>query len=212
MASQGRSPWLGSDGAQLDFGTRCARPQPQEHRRRHPPPPAGGDHGPVRVRQIVARLRHHLRGGPASLRRVALGLRAPVPRADGEAGRRSDRRTVSGHLDRAEDDRREPEVHGRNRHRDLRLPPAALRQYRRPALPELWQGDRQPVAGAHRRHGDAVPAGRPDQRPGAHRPGPQGRVQEGACGPAWARLHQGANRRAIPIAGATTPSRSWSIG
>ena len=36
----------------------------------------------------LARLRHHLRRGPAPLRRVALRLRAAVPRADGEARRR----------------------------------------------------------------------------------------------------------------------------
>ena len=35
--------------------------------------------------QVVARLRHDLRRGAAPLRRVALGLRPPVPRADGEA-------------------------------------------------------------------------------------------------------------------------------
>ena len=85
-----------------------------------------------------------------------------------------------GDFDRAEDHRLEPALDGRHGHRDLRLPPAAVRQHRRAALPELRQGDRQPVARAHRRHGDALPAGRAHQRAGADRPRPQGRVQEGA--------------------------------
>ena len=59
--------------------------------------------GLSRLGQVLARLRHHLRRGPAPLRRVALGLRAPVPRADGEAGRRLDRGPVARHLHRAED-------------------------------------------------------------------------------------------------------------
>ena len=62
--------------------------QPEEHRRRHPPRQAGRHHRPVRLGQVVARLRHDLRRGPAPLRRVAVGLRAPVPGADGQAGRR----------------------------------------------------------------------------------------------------------------------------
>ena len=43
----------------------------------------------------LARLRHDLRRGPAPLRRVALGLRAPVPADDGEARRRLDRRALA---------------------------------------------------------------------------------------------------------------------
>jgi excinuclease ABC subunit A len=39
----------------------------------------------------VARVRHDLRRGAAALRRVAVVVRAPVPRADGQAGRRLDR-------------------------------------------------------------------------------------------------------------------------
>src|SRR3990172_4765234 len=44
-------------------------------------------------------------------------------------------------------------VDGRNRHGNLRLPASAVCEHRRPTLPELRQGDRQPVARAHRRHG-----------------------------------------------------------
>ena len=37
---------------------------------------------------VVAGVRHHLRRGPAPVRRVAVGLRPPVPRPDGQARRR----------------------------------------------------------------------------------------------------------------------------
>ena len=37
----------------------------------------------------------------------------------------------------------EPAVDGRHRHRDLRLPPAAVREHRRAALPELRTRDRR---------------------------------------------------------------------
>ena len=67
---------------------RRARAQPEEHRRRDPARQAGGHHRPVRLRQVVAGLRHHLRRRPAPLRRVALRLRPPVPGPDGEARRR----------------------------------------------------------------------------------------------------------------------------
>ena len=85
--------------------------------------------------QVVARLRHDLRRRAAALRRVAVVVRPAVPRADGEAGRRSDRRPVAGHRHRAEDHRLESALDGRHRHRDLRLPAAAVRQHRRAALP-----------------------------------------------------------------------------
>ena len=76
--------------------------------------------------QVVARLRHDLRRGPAPLRRVAERVRAPVPRADGQAGRRLDRGPVAGDLDRPEDDVAQPAVDGRHGHRDLRLPAPAV--------------------------------------------------------------------------------------
>ena len=197
-----------SHGPRLDLGPRRPRSQPQEHRRRHPAPQARGHHRSVGLGQVVARLRHDLRRRAAPLRRVAVGLRAAVPRADGEAGRRSDRRAVAGDLDRAEDHRLESALDGRHGHRNLRLPAAAVREHRRAALPELRQGDRQPVARAHRRHGDALSAGRAHQRARADRPRPQGRVQEGARGAARARLHQGAHRRPVPLARGGHQARS----
>ena len=207
--------------ARLDRGARRPRSQPQEYRRRSSARPAGGDHRPVRLGQVVARLRHDLRRRAAALRRVALGLRPAVPRADGEAGRRPDRGAVAGDLDRAEDDRLESAVDGRHRHRDLRLPAPAVRQHRRAALLQLRPGDLVAVARADPRPGDALSAGRAHQRAGAGRPRPQGRVQEGAAGAAAARLHQGAHRRPVPrrstrtsssTGAATTRSTSSSIG
>ena len=195
-------------GPRLDYGPRRPRPQPQEHRRGHPAAQARGHHGSVRLRQVVARVRHDLRGGAAPLRGVALCLRAAVPRADGEAGRRSDRRPVARHLDRAEDHRLQPALHGRDGHRDLRLPPAAVRQHRRSPLLDLRQGDHLAVARAHRRHGDAVSAGRAHQRARPDRARPQGRVQEGARGAARARVHEGAHRRPVPLARGRCQTRS----
>ena len=75
---------------------RRAHAQPEEHR----PHPAAGQadhlHRRQRIGEVVARLRHDLRRRAAPLRRVAVGLRPAVPRADGEARRRSHR----GHLRR----------------------------------------------------------------------------------------------------------------
>ena len=53
-------------------------------------------------RKELARLRHPLRRGPAPLRGVPLGVRAPVPRADGEAQVRHAPRPLAHHLHRAE--------------------------------------------------------------------------------------------------------------
>ena len=80
--------------------------------------------------------------------------------ADGEAGRRLDRRPVAGDLDRAEVGVEEPALDGRHGDRDPRLPAPALRLDRRAALPELRPGDPaadraadgRPRAGAARGH------------------------------------------------------------
>src|SRR4029078_2299969 len=46
--------------------------------------------------QVVARVQHGVCGGAAPLRREPVGLCAPVPRIDAEAGRRFDRGAVAG--------------------------------------------------------------------------------------------------------------------
>ncbi len=95
-------------------------------------------------RKIVAGLRHHLRRGPAPLRRDALHLRAPVPRPDGAARRGFHRRPEPGHFHRAENHQPQPALHRRHHHRNLRLPAAALLLDRRAALPDLRQRDFAP--------------------------------------------------------------------
>ena len=72
-------------GARSRPDPRSARAQPALDRRRDPEEEARRVHGRLGLGQVVARVRHALRRGPAPLRRVALGLRAPVPRPDGEA-------------------------------------------------------------------------------------------------------------------------------
>ena len=117
--------------------SRRARAQPPQHRRHDPPRPADRHHRPVRLGQILARLRHHLRRRPAPLRRVAVRVCAPVPRPHGEARRRLDRRAVARDLDRAEDRRAQSALDGRHGHGDLRLSAPALRARRNSALPQL---------------------------------------------------------------------------
>ena len=74
----------------------------------------------------------------------ALGLRAPVPGDDAEAGRRPDRRPVAGHLHRAEDDLAQPALDRRHGHRDLRLHAAAVGARRRALLAGDRPADREP--------------------------------------------------------------------
>ncbi len=125
---------------------RRARAQPQERDRRDPARPARRDHRPVRLREEQPRLRHDLRRGPAPLRREPLGVCPPVPGPDGEAGRRPDRRPQPRHLHRPEGRRPQPAVHGRDRHRDLRPPAAALRPHRpsRTARPAAARSSARP--------------------------------------------------------------------
>jgi REP element-mobilizing transposase RayT len=66
-------------------GARGARAQPQGHHGSPPAERARLHHGLVRLGQVEPRVRHDLRRGPAPVRRVALGVRAPVPADDGEA-------------------------------------------------------------------------------------------------------------------------------
>ncbi len=118
--------------------------------------------------------------GPAPLRREPVGLRAAVPGDDAEAGRRPHRRPVAGHLHRAEDHVQEPALHRRHRHRDLRLPAAAVCARRRALFAGHRPADREPD-----RHPDGRPRAGPARRhaalpAGADRARAQGRVPQGA--------------------------------
>ena len=101
--------------------------QPQERLPGTAAQPTDRVHRALRLGQVEPGLRHHLRRRPAPLRGEPVGLRAPVPRADGEARRRLHRGPVPGHLHRPEDGEPQPALHGGHRHRDPRLPAAALR-------------------------------------------------------------------------------------
>src|SRR5215213_4959517 len=127
-----------------DHDPRRARAQSEERRRRDPARPARGVHRPVRLGQVLARLRHDLCGGPAPLRGVPLRLCAPVPRNDAEAGRRPDRRPVARDLDRAEDHVEESAIDRRHRHRDLRLHASVVGARRRALFARDWAADREP--------------------------------------------------------------------
>ena len=190
--SRGSDRRLGSPGT-----------QPQGRGRLDPAGLADGDHRPVGIGQIVARVRHDLRRGTAPLRRVAVGVRAAVPGADGQAGRRLDRGSVAGDLDRPEDDLTQPALDGRDGHRDLRLPATAVGADRPPALPHLRPADHRPVGRADHRPGDGARRGHPVHGDGADRPRAQGRVRQAVRGAAdrGLRPRQGQRRAAPPRRG-----------
>ena len=117
--------------------SRRPHPQSQGHRRRHPAQRPHRRLRRLRLRQVLARLRHRLRGRPAPLRRKPLRLRPPVPRAHREARRRPHGRPRPRHRHQAEKSDPQPPLHRRHRHRNLRLPPPALRPLRHRHLPAL---------------------------------------------------------------------------
>ncbi len=156
------------------------RAQPQERRRRNPARPAGGVHRPVRLGQVVARLRHDLCRGPAPLCREPVGLCPAIPGDDAEAGRRPDRRPVACDLYRAEDHLQESALDGRHRHRDLRLHAAAVGAGRRALFAGHRPADREPDHLADGRPRARVARRHPHLRAGAGGARPQGRVPQGA--------------------------------
>ena len=131
----------------------------------------------LRLRQVLPCLRHDLRRGSAPLRRVALGVRAPVPADDGEARRRFDRRPLAGDLDRPEDHLPEPALDRRHGDGDLRLPAASLRARGAAALSDLRSSDRRTERPSHRRPGSPPAGGDEVHGERTGRPGPEGRVQ-----------------------------------
>src|ERR1700687_3776113 len=78
--------------------------QPQEYQRRNSPELPYGHHWSFRLGQILARLRHHLCRRPAPLRRIALRVRAAVPRPDGAPRSRRHRRAFTLDRHRTEND------------------------------------------------------------------------------------------------------------
>ena len=167
-------------GIARDNHPRRARAQSQERRSRDSPRQARGVHRAVGLRQILARLRHHLCRGPAPLRRIAVGLCAPVPGDDAEARRRPDRRAVAGDFHRAEDDVEESALDRRHRHRDLRLHAAVVGPRRRALFARHGPADREPDRLADGRPRAGAARGHPALSAGAGRARPQGRIPQGA--------------------------------
>ena len=152
-------------------------------------------HRAVGVGQVVAGLRHHLRRGPAPLRRVAVGLRPPVPRADGQARRRLHRGPVAGHLHRPEERLPQPALDRRHDHRGLRLPAPAVRPHRRAALPRVRRRGHPPDAAADRRPHHGAARRHPVPGAGAGGAGPQGHLRDPAGRPGRPGLRPGPGRR-----------------
>ena len=156
---------------------RRAHAQSQEPEPRPAAAPADRHHRPLRLGQELARVRHAVRGRAAPLRRVAVGVRAAVPAADGQARRRPDRRPVAGDLHRAEGDVAQPALDRGHRHRDPRLPAPPLRARRRSVLPRpsgAEAGGDDDLADG-RRHA-RVPGGHAAHDPGAGDRQPEGRA------------------------------------
>ena len=121
--------------------------QPQKPLARHPPRRTCGRLRPFGIGQIHACVRHRLCGRPAPVCGIPFRLRPPVPPADGQAGRRQDRGPFPRHLAGTADHGPQPALHGRHRHRSLRLPARLLRPPRQDVLPQM----RTPHRGARRR-------------------------------------------------------------
>ena len=139
--------------------------------------------------------------GPAPVRRVAERVRAPVPGADGQAGRGLDRGALAGDLDRPEDHVAQPAVDGRHGHGDLRLPAPAVGADRQAALLQLRAADRRPVGGADHRPDHGHGRGHSLHGHGADRARAQGRVRQAAAGAAVRGLHAREGGRRAPDAG-----------
>ena len=115
-----------------------------------------------------------------------------------------------GDLDRAEDHLEEPALDRRHRHRDLRLPAAALRPGRHPLLARHRPADRGAAGQPDGRHHHGAARGHPRLPAGADRPRPQGRVPQGVPGPAQAGLPAGEGQRRVPRPRERRPSSTRS--
>ena len=176
----------------------CPRAQPQGHLARPAARLPDRVHRAVRLGQVQPGVRHDLRRGPAPLRRVAVGVRPPVPRPDGQARRRLHRGPVAGGLDRPEVHVEEPPLHRRHHHRGLRLPPPALRPRRPAPLPGLRRPDRAADAAADRRPRARPRGGPPLPGAGPGHPRPQGGVRRALPAAPDRRLLPGPGRRRHP--------------
>ena len=157
-------------------------------------------HRSVGLRQIIAGVRHHLCRGPAPLRRVALGLCAPVPGDDAEAGCRPDRWPVACDLDRAEDHLEEPPLDRRHRDRDLRLHAPVVGAGRHSLFARDRPADRKPDRVADGRPRAGAARGHQALSAGAGGAWTQGRVPQGARRIPQEGIPAGQDRRHLPRA------------
>ena len=156
---------------------------------------AGGHDRRQRLGQVVARLRHALRRGPAPLRREPLHLRAPVPRADGKARGRFHRGPFARHRHRAAHGRRQPALDHLDHDGNPRFPAPALRASRPAASSRNGQAAAALVGAADGRPRADREGGHADPDSRARRAGPEGRVPRRGRKAAARRLRPRAHRR-----------------
>src|SRR5215212_10579393 len=194
ILAQAESAGENEDRREPDSRPRGPRAQPEERNRLAAARRHGSRDRALRERQVLARLRHHLRRGPEAIRREPLGLRQAVPRADGQAGRGPHRRPVACGLHRSEDDEQQPSLDGRDRHGDLRLPEASVRARRAAPLPRLRLPGRVLHIAADGREGPRAAGGDALHGARAGRAGEEGRVRAALPGAGGGRLRAGAGR------------------
>ncbi len=172
------------------------RAQPAQRRRRDPARRDGGVHGGLRVGQVLARLRHAVRRGAASLLRVGGAVRAAAAATGRGAARRGDHRPAAGGGAPATARSRHEQVVGRHHHDPVQPAPDALLASRR-----LPGGSRPP------RGRGVLPQHRGRRLPSLPRPRGRPRRHRGAAGPRPDAEHPGGRDRGVArrVAGRQPP-------
>ena len=102
--------------------------QPEKRYRRHPTRQVRSNHRIVRVRQIIAGVRHIVCRRAAALRGKPVGLCTPVSRPHVKARLRFHNRPPASHSHTAACGTAQPAFHSGYHHRDIRLPATAVRK------------------------------------------------------------------------------------
>ena len=191
-------PWsdLPAAAHRLHLGPRRARAQPARRRRRPPPGRLRGGHRGLRLRQVVAGLRHGVRRGAAALLRVGGAVRPAAAAAGRRARRRRDHRAAARGRAAAGPRGADRALDGRHPHHAVQLAADA-------ALP------RRQLPGGGRPAGlGLVLAEHPGRRlPGVPRPRPGAPGHRGLAGPGPVPEHPraGDRRLARRLAGQEPP-------
>ena len=154
-------------------------------------------HRPVRLGQVLPRLRHDLAEGQRRYVESLSLLRPSVPGPDGQTRRRAHRGPEPGCVHRPEVHLAQPPIHGGYGDGGLRLPAPALLSRGRPALPRLRRGHLLPDPAADRRPGPLPARGHPLPGTRPRGAGPQGRVLRALHRAARTRFQPGARRRRL---------------